>query len=306
MVVVAAEEDWPIVVTNRCADACAAAFGIAGRDRARAWLHNQIGNRGTVTDHLPAPVAGRRSPSGFFLLVPDTLVLPLAEDRDGAPQWIATNCLAFPAARGGAAAVDPLRLAGRDLLDQVNVLPHAVQRFQQRAGGDPVPELAHRQLLATIAPTVRATARPPSWCRTRAADFYLVAGDEDEFCLPCRAAGGPRPFDVITCIHRATDLFALDGAGLGARCRFDPAEFPPNSREALALRAAFEQGGRLSWHRPPWARRRADARWWIVFDDRRAAAVAWQPDRRDRPLLVLGMAARRSLLARLLGRLFGR
>ncbi|WP_258904004.1 hypothetical protein [Actinokineospora sp. UTMC 2448] len=86
--------EWPIVVTNRCADACAEAFGLAGRDQARAWLSDLVANNGEITDRLPTPVAGRRRPSGHFVLVENVLILPLAHDRDGSgtlswrkPRW---------------------------------------------------------------------------------------------------------------------------------------------------------------------------------------------------------------------------
>jgi hypothetical protein len=297
---VTSSNDWPIVVTNRCADACAEAFGLTGREQARAWLLTVIAKKGEVTNRLPAPVAGRRSPSGYFVLVDDVLVLPLAADRDGGAQWIATNCVAFPAKRR---RVDPFRLTGLALLEQVNVLPHAVERFQQRGGGHPDPEQARQELLDMIAPTVRAVRRAPRWCGTRPADFYLVAGAADEFCLPCRAGGGARAFDVITCIHRAGDLFALDPTQLAARCRLDPATLPPDSRKARLVTRALHSGGRLSWHAPRWAAPHAKAKWWIVFGNRLAAPVAWRPGNRAKPLLLLDLADHRPLLVRLVSRL---
>jgi hypothetical protein len=283
------------VVTNRCADACAEAFGLAGRDQAREWLRTILAQRGRITDRLPAPVAGRRSPSGYFLVVNGKLVLPLAADRDGQAKWIATNCIAFP--RADARRPDPFRLKGKALLKQVNVLPHAVERFQQRGGGHPDPDRARQELLDMIAPTVRAARKPPSWCNTRPADLYLVAGTADEFCLPCRAGSG-RAYDVITCIHRAGDLFTLDRTQLAARCQLPPGK-------ARLLTRAFRSGGRLSWHAPRWASH-PDAKWWIVFGRRLAAPVAWQPKNRATPLRVLDLADRRPLIVRLLSRLRGR
>ena len=298
--------DWPIVVTNRCADACAEAFGLAGREQARAWLHAVVSENGEVTDRLPVPVAGRRSPSGYFVVVEDMLVLPLAADRDGHAQWIATNCVAFPRPDrrdGDTGQVDPFRLTGWDLLNQVNVLPHAVERFQQRGGGHPAAERARQELLDMIAPTVRAARRPPAWCGTRPADFYLVAGTGDEFCLPCRPGSGGRAFDVITCIHRAGDLFPLNPTHLAARCQFDPATLPPDRREARLITDAFHFSGRLSWHKPRWATPHAEAKWWIVFHNRMAAPVAWQLEVEATPLLILDLADHRPLLIRLLSRL---
>jgi hypothetical protein len=297
--------DWPIVVTNRCADACAEAFGLTGREQARAWLLNLISDDGEVTDRLPAPVTGRRSPSGHFVVIENVLILPLAADRDGLAQWIATNCIAFPGSRrhGDAAQVDPFRLSGRDLLNQVNVLPHAVERFQQRGGGHPAPDRARQELLDMIAPTVRAARRPPAWCSTRPADFYLVAGTGGEFCLPCRTGSGARAFDVITCIHRAGDLFTFNSTRLAAHCRLEPTALPPDSRQARLITDAFHFSGQLSWHKPRWVRPHVGAKWWIVFHNRLAAPVSWHFELEDTPLLVLALADHRPLLVRLLSRL---
>lgn len=69
--------------------------------------------------------------------------------------------------------------------NQVNVLPDAVERFQQRGGGHPAPERARQELLGMVAPTVRAARRPPGWCSTRPADFYLATSSA---CPAARAA----------------------------------------------------------------------------------------------------------------------
>ena len=293
---------WPVVVTNACADRCATEFGLAGREPAREWLTRLVGERGRITDQLPAPMRGRRSKSGYFCVIDGMLVLPLAADRLGNPQWIATNCLAFPDYRrryGTTAAVDPFPLSGTALLAQVNFTEHAVQRFQQRCGGHPDPLLAREQLNAALGPGTRATRRPPAWCRTQPADFYLVAGDE--YCLPMsRDGSGGKPFDAKTCIHRASDLFAARGPALASYCRLDPDTIPPGSEDAETVVAALRSAGLLSWHQPPWAKPEPRARFWILFTGRLAAPVAWHPDA-PQPLTVLSLAHRRSLLARLLG-----
>ncbi|WP_156754622.1 hypothetical protein [Actinokineospora pegani] len=190
--------DWPIVVTNRCAEACADAFGFGDMRRARDWLIDAIAERGEVTDELPGPVRGRRSPSGLFVLIPGSCVLPLTEYRGAAEHWAATNCIPFPRSRS---TEDPLTLRGHALLSLVNLLPHAVSQFAARAGvGE---DTARGELLERLAPTARATLKPPEWSGTRDADFYLVAGDDDEYCLPCRTGPHPsRPFDATTCILR--------------------------------------------------------------------------------------------------------
>ncbi|WP_157434391.1 MULTISPECIES: hypothetical protein [Actinoalloteichus] len=295
--------DWPVVVTDRCAHSCAEAMGFADQDEARAWLHEQIRARGAVTDRLPAAVAGRRSRSGYFVVIEDEVLLPLAEDRDGAAQWIATNCVIFPSRRGSSAA--PLSLSGRRLLAEIELLPHAVERFQQYCGGSADPAAARRELYEVLAPTARATSRPPRWSGTRHADFYLVAGVEGEYVLPCRIGGGRRPFDATTCIHRSRDLFELSGDRLLARCGLGADAVPARS----AGRALIERGGachaRLAWHRPSWAPARSEARWWLVLAPRLAVPVAWRPERRSRPLIALGLIDRRPVLVRLLDRLRG-
>ncbi|ASO21785.1 hypothetical protein AHOG_20840 [Actinoalloteichus hoggarensis] len=293
--------DWPVVVTDRCAHSCAEAMGFADPTEARAWLHEQIRVRGTVTDRLPASVAGRRSRSGYFVVIEDEVLLPLAEDRDGAPQWIATYCVLFPGRR--AAAVTPSSLRGRRLLDEVELLPHAVERFQQYCGGSADPALARRELYDVLAPTVRATSRPPRWSGTRPADFYLVAGDDGEYVLPCRVGGGRRPFDATTCIHRSRDLFDLEGDRLLARCLLGADTVPARSAGRACIERGGASGARLVWHRPAWAPARPAARWWLVLAPRLAIPVAWQPRHRSRPLIALGLVDRRPVLVRLLERL---
>lgn len=299
-------ENWPVAVTDRCADACAAALGLAGRREAREWLQDQIDREGELTDSLPEPMTGRRSPSGVFLVVPGVVVLPLAADRDGELTWIATNCLVFPAHRDRVrGVVDPLRLKGKALLAQVELLPHAVARFQQRCGGDADVDRARAEFARRLAPTVRAEARPPQWCGTRPAEFYLVAGTHEEYCLPCRTGGGARPFDVITCIYRAEDLFALRGKELRARCAVGSSDRPASGRQKRLLDAALAADGRLSWQPPRRTRRPRGADWWIVSTSGIGAAVAWQPDRPRTPIRVLTVVDGRPLLRRISERLLG-
>lgn len=140
------------------------------------------------------------------------------------------------------------------------------------------------------------------WCTTRRADFYLVAGTDDEYCLPCRPGSGTRQFDAITCIHRAEDLFELIGPRLPASCRPDPGTLLPDSYQQHLLDRTFQFGGRLCWHQPRWAKPYPEARWWIVFHDRIAAPVSWEPDT-QRLLLILGVADHRPLLVRWFARI---
>jgi hypothetical protein len=291
------------VITNRCADACTETFDLPSRDEARRWLLDLVAEHGVLTSDLPAPLTGRRSPSGQFVLVDGVLALPLAEDRDGEQKWIATNCLAVPGARPGH-RIDPLGLRGKELLAQITVLTHAVERFQQRCGGHPDPARARQELVARLAPTAHARSRPPEWCGTRQADFYLVAGAHDEYCLPCRPGSGARPFDATTCIHEASELFELSPRRLLTRCRFDTHALPAGSRNRRLLTETLANSGHLTWHRPRWAGRRArSVDWWIVSDRRIAAPVSWHPDDPTHPLLLLGLTDRRPLLRRLFARL---
>jgi hypothetical protein len=66
---------------------------------------------------------------------------------------------------------------------------------------------------------------------------------------------------------------------------------------------AFRFSGRLYWHTPLWAWPHPKAKWWIVFSNRPAAPVAWQPENDATPLLILGLADQRPLLVRLFSRL---
>jgi hypothetical protein len=292
--------DRPIIVTNRCADSCSQELGL-DRERARKWVAGLIYDHGRVTNRLPSPIAGRRSPSGYFALVEGVLALPLAEDRNGASEWVATNCVFFPDYRrryGVAAAVDPFTISGPALLEHVNLSSHAVERFQQCCAGHPDPEIAEAELRHNLALGAHAVREPPAWCRTRKADFYLVAFDE--FCLPMsRNVSRGRPFDALTCMHRASDLFGPDTAALAGHCRPDPQAFPEVGPERGALTAAFAGPARLSWHRPRWAADHPRARFWIIFSDWLVAPVAWEPDLATRPLIVLDLVEQRSPLRRL-------
>lgn len=74
-------------------------------------------------------------------------------------------------------------------------------------------------------------------------EFYLVAGTADEYYLPCRPGSGARASDVITCIHRAGDLFTLPPEPLAAATRLDSAAVPPDShQERLITRAKGSNG----------------------------------------------------------------
>ncbi|GAB3254963.1 hypothetical protein [Kineosporia babensis] len=88
--------NWPVVVTNRCADACAAQFQLGSRAEARDWLESEIVLEGRITDRLPPEAAGLHSRTGWFLVFDDLLVLSLGNDWLGRQVWVATNCFAWP------------------------------------------------------------------------------------------------------------------------------------------------------------------------------------------------------------------
>lgn len=85
-------------------------------------------------------------------------------------------------------------------------------------------------------------------------------------------------------------------------CRFEPTAIPSDSRQTRLITDAFGFSGRLSWHQPRWARPHPAAKWWIVFHNRLAAPVAWEPDVADQPMRVLALADHRPFLVRWFGR----
>jgi hypothetical protein len=265
---------WPVVVTNACADQCMRELGLAEREQARAWLVELVHTRGRVVADLPAPLRGRRSPSGYFCVIDGMVALPLAADRQGGAQWIATSCVLFPG-------------------------------YRRRYGS------AARQLAAALGADARASRRPPNWCRTRRADFYLVA--REEFCLPMSAQGsGGKAFDATTCLHRAADLFLLRGRELAARCA--PVDDRLTDRlidqgrsfrlddmvtETSHLSWTPPDWARRQWARSPWARAGSEARFWLVVSDRCTVPVAWTSSS-PTPLQPLGVLHRRGPIRRLL------
>ena len=142
--------------------------------------------------------------------------------------------------------------------------------------------------------TVTAKPRPPDWCRTdTSASFYLVAGNSDEYCLPCRPGRRDKPYDVLTCMHRAseTDIFRLTGRDLAMRCAFDKNRLPPGDARRSIIQKAVNHSGRLSWDRPSWAAYDSDATWWIIDGGKLAMPIRWKPGAKgDRELIILDLA----------------
>ncbi|MGH3648089.1 MAG: hypothetical protein ACRDTM_13055, partial [Micromonosporaceae bacterium] len=185
-----------------------------------------IDQRGKVTDQLPEPVARVRSSSGFFMVAHDVVVLPLAKASDGTARWIATDCKVFPTYQpryrsSGVGGVDPYRLWGADLVRHVRLSQAAIEHFQQRCDGDPDPMIAGEELREILSRDAQAVPEPPSWCRTQVrADFYLVAADE--YLLPMSRKGSRGyAFEARDLLHRASDLLALRGEALAARCGYE-------------------------------------------------------------------------------------
>jgi hypothetical protein len=261
-------------------------------------LYKVIQQRGHVTDRLPEPVARLKSGSGYFMVANDVVVLPLVKASDGTARWIATDCKVFPSYRErylNVARTDPRQLTGPQLVRQVNLTRYAIQRYQRHCDGDPSLDLAREDLRATLSRDARVVSRPPAWCRTRKADCYLVSNDE--YVLPLTRNGSPGyAFDALDCLHRASDLFSLDGSELIKRCRISSTVDEPR-REMLLER--ITPAARLSWRPPRWAPSHPSAKFWLIVLPRLAAPVAWQPERTDRPLLILDAVGPPTLLDRL-------
>ncbi|MGW4367694.1 hypothetical protein ACWEKT_18810 [Nocardia takedensis] len=292
---------FPVVVSNACADAAVELFGLGSRGAAREWVLEVIADRGEVVERLPEEFGRRRSPSGYFLVAESLLALPLAagKDRDGGPVWVATQCLGVPQSD----VVDPFALVGNQLLEQVSFTVHAIQRFQERAGGVPDAVVARRQLVDLLVQDVYASRSAPRWWRSASpALFYLVAGSGDEICLPCRGGDGVRPFTATTFMHRAADLFAVPEQDLWLRCRVDPERFPSGGSAERRLLRLLGKGARLSWHKPKYVPFEVRAKWWLLLSPGLAAPVAWEPEDPARPLVVLGLCDDRTWWRRLFGR----
>ncbi|MBT0772994.1 hypothetical protein KIH74_28885 [Kineosporia sp. J2-2] len=301
ILILSAEMDrWPVIVTN----ACAAEFGLRGSGVARHWLQNEIDRAGVVTDVLPAEMKGRRSPSGMFLLIEGLLVLPLAFDHQKRRQWMATNCIAFPeVSQRRRQQIDPLSLTGFDLMQHVNLTVHAVERFRERCGAAPGPGFAAQQMYQVLGVQARAVTRPPAWCRTRRADFYIVCGDD--LCVPMSVRGSNgKAFDALTCIYRGGDLLSVTGKDLRDRCMLDPLAFRENDQRLNDVERAFEQGAVLSFWPPRWAPYEKQRRPWIHFSDTLASPARWsQSVNHQKPITVVGLVEKRSKLQRLFHRL---
>ena len=145
---------------------------------------------------------------------------------------------------------------------------------------------------------------PPAWCTTPAQRTSISSPARVTSAVyPAAPVAALEPFDVITCIHHAGNLFTLNPTQLAARCQVEPTTLPPDSRKTMLITNAFHFSGRLSWHQPLWTRPCPDAKWWIVFNNRLATPVAWQPEIEATPLLTLDLADHRPLIVRLFSRL---
>ena len=79
---------WPVEITDKCVELCAAAMRFGSRAQARTWLLSQLSQGGDIVDHLPEPLSGRRSPSGYFFLIDGVMALPLADLIADQRKWL--------------------------------------------------------------------------------------------------------------------------------------------------------------------------------------------------------------------------
>jgi hypothetical protein len=295
--------EWPVVVARHCAEVCANEFGLSRPDNARVWLYDLIKKRGKRTDEAPSELPHLVSPSGFFMTVAGVLALPLAVVGDpvaGTARWVAVDCEIFPSYLerfGATGEVDPLPLRGAALLRHINLTKVAVGRFQRLCDADRNPDIAREELREILVEDARAVTESPDWCRKAPkADYYLVSGDEFLLPLNRRSAVG---FDAVGLIHRASSLFMLRGPDLATRCRHLESALPAGSARRDLLETALRTNSYLTWRRPGWARPHPRAQFWVRLSPMLTAPVAWQPERGARPLLLLDLVQRQSLLARL-------
>jgi hypothetical protein len=298
--------DWPVVVARHCAEVCASEFGLSRPDHARVWLYDLIKKRGKRTDQPPSELPDLASPSGFFMVADGVLALPLAAVGDpvaGTARWVAVDCEIFPSYLerfGAAREVDPLPLRGAALLRHVHLTRAAVGRFQRLCDADPNLDIAREELREILVEDARAVTEPPDWCRKAPdADYYLTSGDE--FLLPLMRKSA-MAFEAVGLIHRAGSLFMLRGPDLATRCRYLETALPEGSERRELLETALHTNSHLIWRRPGWARPHPRAQFWVRLSPMLAAPVAWQPEHAARPLLLLDLVHRQSLLARLTGR----
>jgi hypothetical protein len=294
-------------ITNAAAAQAARDLGCTPA-QARAFLDKQVpGGRVVASGQLPRPYKGRRSQTDRFLLIDHVLALPLAMDRRDPSGFSATGCLIFEEylrANGRArSTADPYTLGGVKLIEQVRLSEHAVQRYQQRAGGHPDTKAARDQMRRELSRDARAVRQRPRWTKSRrSADFFLLAGGaggEEELCLPMsRHGGGGSPFEALTCLHRSMPLFALTSASLAEQVAFtqdvltafdelDPGEGSPATR----FKHAISTSGTLSWHPPHGHPYDPDARFYLIMGSV-FVPVAWEKTSRI-PLIALGVRGTR-------------
>jgi hypothetical protein len=296
-------------ITNAAAAQAARDLGCTPA-QARAFLERQVpGGRVVASSQLPRPYRGKRSKTDRFLLIDHVLALPLALDRRDPSGFSATGCLVFEEylrAKGRARpTADPYALTGMKLMEHVRLSEHAVERYQQRAGGHRDVRIARDQMRQELSRDARAVRKRPRWTHSRQpADFFLVAGGadgEEELCFPMsRHSGGGRPFEALTCLHRSMPLFEADLAGqvaftqdvLAAFDRLRPGEGSPASRFTSALSAS----GTLSWHPPPGHPHDAGARFYLIMGPV-FVPVAWDK-KSGVPLIALDVHTTRLSLVR--------
>lgn len=291
-----------VIITNAAADPAAAVLRMS-RDQARSWLDKtKLGGR--IVDQLPPPYTRKRSRSGHFVLVDDTLVMPLTRGREG--DWLATGCEFFPAwlrSQGlGGEEIDPFTLRGAALADRIGFSEHSLDRYAQRAAGFPQralsdreKDLAKAELRRILSRDARAVRQRPAWYRSSTPNDFFVVAEGEEICIPMRhTPGGAKPFMALTVLHQSMKLFEKPPEELTRACHFTPESLeqatllvPDGQRPAPWLAARISASGTISWYPPRGHHPSPQARFYVHADPV-YLPVAW--DKQGRlPLVVLGV-----------------
>ncbi|MGI8333637.1 hypothetical protein ACRYCC_27120 [Actinomadura scrupuli] len=288
-------------ITDTAAAQAARALGFTPA-RARAFLEQQVSRGRVVTSsELPHPYAGKRSKTGQFLLIDHVLALPLATDSRDPRGFTATGCLLFEEylrTKGRTRpTVDPYTLRGAELMAQVKLSEHAVQRYHERAGGHHDLKAARDQMRQELSRDARAVRQRPRWTNSRnTADLFLLAGGADgqeEFCLPMsRHGGGGKPLEALTCLHRSMPLFELTSSDLAKQVAFTEDVLTAFDRlysgeqsPAVRFKSAIAASGTLSWHPPAGHPHHPRARFYLIVGSV-FVPVAWDKTARV-PLIAL-------------------
>ncbi|GAA4308964.1 hypothetical protein BJY14_002104 [Actinomadura luteofluorescens] len=309
-----------VIITHSAADRAAAILGY-NRAQARTWLDREK-RKGRVVDRLPHPFSGKRSRSGHFVLIDETLIMQLTRTEKG--EWLATGCEFFPAwlrARGlGGEKIDPFALASNELTARIGFSEHALDRYAQRTAGFPERRLsdwekdqAKAELRRQLSRDAHASRERPAWYRSRTPNDFFVVAEGGEICIPMRhTPGSATPFTALTVLHQSMRLFDKTPDDLARACQFTPEALEQaallstnGDKPGTWLSTQITGSGQLSWHPPRGHRPYPGARFYVhagsVF-----LPAAWDKQSRQ-PLVILGSHRIRLPLAqRILAWLRGR